>query len=187
MMVPFTDKAPTGPSPCDGARWYTQQEFIKQLIHDNPTIKTVVMDGIDRVVTNQVIDRVQEWVDFLESTGAHVVIFEPHIVPEGDIRGCFSRPFRAPQKSCAIDPTRISDAADAFAPLVSALNLSNPKVSFFDQNQVFCSDGQCSFVKDGKPMIRDEYGHYSEYASRLVANLFAIWENSGEHSKAFHR
>jgi hypothetical protein len=55
------------------------------------------------------------------------------------------------------------------------IKASHPNVKFFDPTEAFCSNGKCSFVANGLPLIRDEYGHLSRYGSRLVAVRFLEW------------
>lgn len=107
--------------------------------------------------------------DFLEQNGAEVVVFWPHIRTDGDLKDCFARPFKSPQKSCAIAPQDRAKIVAGFDPLVKSIQMSNPKVRFFDPSDVYCNEANCSFIADGLPMFRDEYAHFSEAGSRLVA------------------
>ncbi len=177
MMAPISSERANNAGPCNGDRWFKQQEFIKDIIAQG-SAKLVVMDGIllgGHTATPAQVERIREWVDFIESAGAQVAIFTPHVFPPSDIKGCFSRPLRPPQKSCAISEDEIATIQAQFQPVIDAIKSTNPRVWFFDQNEVFCLDGSCSFILDGKPMIRDESGHYSEFASSVVARLFATF------------
>lgn len=177
MMLPPTTAVAQTNSPCEAPSWYNQQEYIKDLVKQAGTVRLVFMDGVyisGRAEASD-IERVREWVDFLQEQGAKVVIYTPHVRRDGYIKGCFARPLKVPTMSCDIDPAEIQRIRDNFQPLVDVIRVSNPGVIFYDQNELFCSDDICSFVRDGMPLLRDDTGHYSEYASMQSARLFIKW------------
>ena len=50
-----------------------------------------------------------------------------------------------------------------------------PRDKPFDQNELFCDGAKCSLMRNGIPLLRDEYGHLSEYGSLLLGELFVPW------------
>ncbi|MNJ44969.1 hypothetical protein D3C77_400430 [compost metagenome] len=56
-----------------------------------------------------------------------------------------------------------------------AILAKHPEVKFFDQNELICKSGSCSMVIDGMPLFRDQFYHYSEYASKKMSEYFADW------------
>jgi hypothetical protein len=62
-----------------------------------------------------------------------------------------------------------------FKVLRDQLGKTNPNVAFFDQNELFCHGENCSFVRDGMPLFRDEFHHLSEYGSKELAKVFLSW------------
>lgn len=176
MMMPPTTLVPASTAPCEAAHWYKQQEYIKNLVTEAGTIKLAILDGIhlDQPANEGQIGRVKAWVDFLESRDIQVVIFVPHVWREGYIKGCFARPFKSPDMSCDIAASALEDIHRNFQPLMDSISGSNPDVVFYDQNELFCQN-TCSFVLDGMPLIRDDTGHYTEFASRRLGDLFTTW------------
>lgn len=55
------------------------------------------------------------------------------------------------------------------------LKIKKDSVLSFDPVRVFCNDIKCTFKKEGVPLLRDEFGHLSEYGSDQVALLFIDW------------
>ena len=165
--------------PCSGRRALRQQHFIDDLVASTPTIKFIILDGLYEDPDADYIARLQSRIRAFEHTGARVIVFEPHLRMEVDIRGCFNRPLRPASLSCDFDTARRDEERRSFQPLIDALSISNPSVLFFDPNGLFCQGARCSLVRDGLPLYRDEYQHISEYGSRLLSDLFVAW--SREH------
>ena len=162
-------------NPCTGAGVLRQQRFIDDLIVRTPTIKHVVLDGLQIGPDSDYIDRLTSRVAFLEQAGAKVIVFTPHLRSGFDIRGCYSRPLRSASRRCELAASDRRDLDEQFKPLISSLSVSHPGVAFFDPNDLFCDDARCRFIANGLPLFRDEYDHMSEYASRLLAERFVTW------------
>lgn len=65
--------------------------------------------------------------------------------------------------------------AKGFKPLIDEISIKHPGVAFFDQNEMYCGKDGCSLVIDGLPLFRDQYSHYSIYASEKLGRVFSEW------------
>ncbi|WP_210014799.1 acyltransferase family protein [Pseudomonas palmensis] len=161
--------------PCAGFRPLHQMEYIKKIISQTPGLKYVLISGLSGAPTDKYIESIKEKISYIESSGAKAIIFVPHMVLPYDIKGCFSRPFTSPKNDCSKPESDHLRLKKSFEKLMSEIQSSNPKTLFFDQNQLFCNSRDCNFIIDGMPVFRDEYGHYSEYASLKLAEQFVSW------------
>lgn len=172
---PGSMNGPLTYKPCSGARWADQNVFIEKILRENPSIRTVIIGGLstgnDAKYISDAVTRIRE----LSVTNAQIVVFEPHLGREFDIRGCFARPFAKPQISCDFSIGEYQDHETESAELERQLRAKVPKILYFKQNQIFCREGRCSLVADGYPLIRDTYRHLSEHASMLVGEAFVRW------------
>ncbi|QBH97925.1 acyltransferase [Limnobaculum zhutongyuii] len=164
-------------TPCTGTHHYRSQEFINDIIKDNPTIKYVIINGLRNVIYKDYIRRLKKKIDFLESKGITVIVFIPHIKLGYDIKGCFARPFKTPSKSCEMPISVQKAQLKAYSVMINQFKKTNPNVKFFDQNNLLCKDDTCEFKIDGMPVYRDNTDHFSEYASNKLAELFVEWAN----------
>lgn len=156
-----------------------EQEFIDNLIIDQ-NIKFAILDGIDRKSFSntdyafRLIDRIK----FLEKNGVGVIVFMPHYLEYIDIKKCVYRPFRE-AVNCAIRKSDISEFHEKFSPLeIYIKKFSNAKIYY--QDSILCSDGECNFIVDNKPIFRDlqiggRGGHYSAFGSVESARDFVKW------------
>jgi peptidoglycan/LPS O-acetylase OafA/YrhL len=177
--IPFN--AASGNSPCAGPRWYHQQNLIDGIVKAAKP-RLVIIAGIDPHQGVK-IEALRKRIDFMEQQGARVVVFWPHARPDGDIKSCFARPFKAPQKSCEISPVARKKLADGFSPIMRDIKATNPNVDFFDPTEALCPAGECSFVANGLPTIRDQYGHFSRHGSQIVAEKFLKWIHQSPHNQ----
>ncbi len=168
---PIPYSAASSNSPCAGLRWYNQQKLIDEIVTASRP-KLVIVAGIDPNHDGGRTEALRNRIDFMERHGARVIVFWPHARPGGDIKGCFDRPFKDPKKSCEITPADRKKIEDGFSPIMKSIKATNPNVIFFDPTEAFCTAGKCSFVIDGLPAIRDQYGHFSRHASRVVGTEF---------------
>jgi hypothetical protein len=173
------DSAPTTYSPCSGDRPYRQKEFFDRIVATE-NIKYAIIDGLSQYQLPDEIERISERVTYLEKWGITAIIFVPHVTTDGALKACFARPLKEPTKDCTFDISRKKEIDAHFQPLIDAMAKSHPRVKFFNQNDFMCNDKKCSFVVDGMPVFRDEYSHYSEFASDRVADLFAKWAKQNE-------
>ncbi len=169
--------APSNPdgartTPCYRDRIALQEKFIDKIIIDNKTIRYAILDGLRGNPDADYILRLKERIDFFESQGVQVFVFYPHLVVDFDMRECFSRPLFPAVRSCTLPLSLREDLNTHFKPLVDSIHASNPKVLFFDQNDMFCDDKNCNLIRDGLPLYRDEMHHISLFGSNLVAENF---------------
>jgi peptidoglycan/LPS O-acetylase OafA/YrhL len=162
-------------NPCSLDRPKRQNDFIDEIIKHSGSVKTVVIDGLflfkDERYTENLISRIS----YTEALGIKVVIFVPHLVLNYNPRACFSRPYRSPDRDCSVPLEERQRLLNEFSKLRTRVATRMSNVYFFDQNDTFCTDKACSMVIDGLPAYRDEYFHYSEYASDRVGKLFVEW------------
>ena len=166
-------------NPCYGSRAKEQADFIDQIIKSTSSLEFVVLDGLERKPSADYIGRVLDRISFLEKQGLQVVVFVPHIKPGFHPKACFKSPLKQNSRDCLISSAERQSILDDFKPLARAIKDSSSNALVFDQNDVFCDrkDGNCSFVRDGLPLHRDE-GHTSEYASLLLQDYFTVWAQS---------
>lgn len=173
-LLPNTEQGDI-PSPCSGTRPQEQTNIIKSIAASSQSVKLVILSGLENKTNPSLIEAAKEKIDFFESKGATVVIFTPHLKIKYDIKSCYGRPLISQQKDCKINAAEINEHRIAFQPFIDSMAKSNPRVKFFDTNSLFCSSGECSYVKDGIPLLRDEASHLSEFGSIELAKLFVVW------------
>lgn len=161
-------------SPCAGENYTRQVAFISTLIRDAGSVRFVVIDGLATAPDAAYIQRVRQRIDFLESTGARVIVFKPHMRPGFDVKSCFSRPLRRKAQDCGFAPAQRQEMDAQFRPLVESISSTNPRVLFFDQNEMYCEPGACAYIRNGMPLYRDK-AHLSEYGSDLLQDYFTRW------------
>ena len=162
-------------TPCSGNRAYHQKLLINSIIEKDKTIKYAILDGLDKKPDERAKASVEERVAYLEKNGIQVILFVPHITTTHDLKSCFSRPLKRGPSACDVSQHARETAMNDFKPMIDSILSKHPNVRVFDQNELFCNFLGCSLVKNGMPLFRDEYSHYSEYASTEVAKLFVIW------------
>ncbi len=171
-------------TPCSGDRPYRQKLLINQIIENTKTVKYVIIDGLsarkDGGYHPGYISEVNSRIKYLESKGIQVIVFQPHILVNHDLKGCFSRPLKNKTKDCEISIDLKKQIEDEFEPIKKGITMEHPNVKFFDQNTLFCGFWTCSLTLNGMPIFRDQYNHYSEYASTELAKLFAKWAEVNE-------
>ncbi len=161
-------------SPCLGRNLANQQKFYEKLIDRHPSIKYVVLDGLKREPDDAYIARLKERIDFLEKRNIRVIVFGPHLRLGFNPRACFTTPMRRTASDCLITTEERSLISSKFEPLITSISNTNPRVLFFDQNDIYCDLEKCSMVRDGKPLARD-YGHITESASIILQEYFSKW------------
>lgn len=155
-----------------------QMKFVDNIMLKTKSIKYIIISGIVPKPDDLYISGLIKRMSIITSNGAKVVIFYPHVRLSDDIKACFSRPLKTPQKSCESDLTELKDIQSNLAYLKEKVIAAYPSTLFFDPNSVFCDKKKCSSVRNGLPMYRDEYKHLSEYASMSVGDDFAVWAKS---------
>lgn len=170
-----TDRTTDGRSPCHGARPIREFDFLAGLIDRATSIRFAIIDGLNNDPDPAYIMTLKRRIDLLEAKGIRVVIFTPHIKPGFFPKACFSTPLRPVPRDCTFPAVQRATLLARFRPLVDAISASNPRVLFFEQNEIYCPDGDhCSLVRDGLPLHRDDT-HISEYASIGLQPYFTRW------------
>jgi hypothetical protein len=160
--------------PCSGDGPWRQQQFIDALIARTPSIRYVILDGLLADADDDYSARLGRRAAQLAHSGAVVIVFEPHTRPREDVRGCFSRPFKA-ARACATPVEDVQRARAQFRPVMAAVKMALPAALLFPQNDALCDAASCRMVVNGLPLYRDEFAHLSEYGSGLVADRFVSW------------
>jgi peptidoglycan/LPS O-acetylase OafA/YrhL len=163
-----------GKSPCYGNRVNDQAKFIDDLVMKGKSIRFAIIDGLSRNPDDAYIERLKNRVDFLESKGIQVIIFTPHLKPNFHPKACFTTLLRPVAKDCTFPERERATMFDKFKPLIDSISHSNPKLRFFEQNQIYCQQERCSMILNGLPLYRD-VGHISEYASIDLHKFFTVW------------
>jgi len=161
-------------STCFGDRALKQAAFIDNLLMNSNSIKFVIVDGLMRNPDKDYIDRVAKRISKLEDAGLKVVVFTPHFQPKFHPRACFSSPLRKETRDCSFNTDERIRLYESFLPLIRNISISNPGVLFFEQNDVFCDEKSCSYVRDSMPLNRDRT-HTSEFASMMLQKYFTLW------------
>lgn len=174
--IPYTpDSEQSDVTPCSGAKPYHQKVFIDEIIKNNPSIKTVIVDGLAPTKNTVYIDRLMTRLAYLEQQGVQTILFTPHLTVSKDLKGCYSRPLKSTPGDCTVPVSVRNDIDTLFDPMKEAIHKRFPKVLFFDQNEIFCNSKECNLIYKGMPVYRDQFSHYSIFASEVIAEKFAEW------------
>lgn len=166
---------PGNKTPCIGDGPARQLELIERIVSKNDSIEYVIIDGLSYTPNAEYIANLEKLVSTYASHNKKIIIFHPHFRLDYDIKACFARPLKAPQKNCEMPVEAAEKLRTSFAPLIAAITAKHPAVKFFDQNQLFCDGKKCSMIKDGMPLYRDEYHHLSIFGSGELGKIFAVW------------
>lgn len=161
--------------PCSGNRPSNQAKLIDSIIKKSGTVKVVVIDGLYTFPDQEYINTLKDRIAYMEKLGIKVVLFVPHVMLNYNIRGCFARPLKSPEKDCVISEEAHHYNLSGFSERMAQLQKSMSNVYIFDQNETFCGKDGCLMINEGLPVFRDEYYHYSEHASRKVGERFKEW------------
>jgi peptidoglycan/LPS O-acetylase OafA/YrhL len=117
-------------------------------------------------------DGLDKRISFLEARGIKVFVFGPKPEIDYDPKYCFSRPFRQTAQSCQMTEINALDQQHELSIALKDVMAKHPAATFFDQDQVFCQNGECSLKSSGgMPMLRDKV-HYSQYGSAVAIGMF---------------
>ncbi|WP_446030512.1 acyltransferase family protein [Lelliottia amnigena] len=152
-----------------------QMVFLNNIIKSEPSIRTVIISGVNPRPDDRYIENLKKRVDFIASEGKKIIIFYPHAMMNKNIKACFTRPLKPATQDCHTGIGEVNEIRKNFSTLETAIRESHPDVMFFDPNKVFCSKSGCSSVIDGLPVFRDDYKHFSVYASEKVGDHFYEW------------
>ncbi|MGV8933476.1 MAG: acyltransferase family protein [Gallionellaceae bacterium] len=152
-----------------------------KIIRNSPSIQYAILSNTwpdisePGVKWNRFIEGLDKRIEFLESRGIKVIIFGPKPEINYDIRGCFSRPFKiSANESCIVTMKDVALQQKNIVSILRKVLERHPRVAYFDQNSIFCNTNQCSVIKNGMPLLRDN-SHYSEYGSNQIIMSFSDW------------
>lgn len=174
------DKYRKSDNPCFGNNAFLQERHLEKIIQNEKSLQFAILTVARSNLTAEHFDWLMTRIRLLKRHDIEIVLFQPHLRPSPayNIKSCYSRPFSNPIHDCVLDPDRLSAADEEFNQLINKINSLGEKILTFNPNLIFCkSDGQCSFLlADSMPAFRDEYFHFSEFASKkLIAKHFIPW------------
>lgn len=152
-----------------------QAIFIDEIIRNSPSIKYIILSGLNQRPTEDYIIRLKKRIGSINKENIKIIIFAPHLIIKQDIKTCLGRPLRGVSDKCTIPIDDIRVLRANFKLMQSSLTKEFPSLLFFDPNDIFCDESACSSIKNGLPLYRDEYSHLSQYASELIGVNFAEW------------
>jgi len=161
--------------PCSGDHQLHQRQFIDNIIANSSSLRYAILAGLRPYPDANYILMIKKRIDFLENHHIKVIIFTPYLMVDYDIKGCFSRPFNPKHKNCELSLDLRREFTEGFRPLIQQILKTNPDVAFFDQNDLFCNNVNCSMILNGMPLLRDESQHISEYGSIELSKIFTKW------------
>jgi hypothetical protein len=168
--------------PCGSNYKIQEQDWIGNIVKKSPSIKYAIISGIEAdPITPIYIARLRSRIDFLQSQGLTVIVFIPHYIPYVNINDCV-RMLPQGDHKCDFHRNNITAYIEKYMPLFDSIKSSNPSVYIFNQNELFCTKEDCSYMKNGGPLSWDmdkngSGGHFSTYGSDEMAKLFAKWAN----------
>lgn len=109
-----------------------------------------------------------------EKLGKTVVIFGPKPELGKHIRECIDRPLKRTTENCTTIKSAEYAKQQKFREGIVALQQLHPKLKYFDQFNLFCDTSECKYLRDGKPLLRDD-AHLSLYGSSYVMDHFVVW------------
>ncbi len=179
----FTRRKEFPAHPCSGDKPLKQKEYIDSIIRESGTVKTVIVDGlcqfpIDERCTfknDEYIQLLNKRIEYMSNMGIKVIFFAPHLTLDYNIRACMSRPFKKPQMDCLISKEKHKEAIKSFVSEMRQIKDKYSNVYIFDQNTAFCNESGCNMMVDGIPVFRDEYYHFTQFASEKVGEKFKEW------------
>jgi peptidoglycan/LPS O-acetylase OafA/YrhL len=163
-------------SPCYGELKKLQKDFIfNEIISFYSSLKLIVIDGLPLDFDSEYKNRFEEQVKEIRSVlpDVNIVVFNQHLRPGFNPSKCYRYDvFQA--KNCDISISKRTENEVAFNSFKKDVLSYDERVMFFDQNDVFCNEEKCSFIRNGLPLHRDR-GHTSEFASEVLHDYFTPW------------
>ena len=160
--------------PCSGQNLIDQIRLINDIVAKERSIRFVVIGGLNGPFDEEYISLLRKRIDYYEGFGVQVIIFTTHMAPGFHPKACFPTPLKRLVRDCTFPLRERQARFDELKPVIDALSKSNPKVRFFEQNEMYCRNGECSFVLNGMPLHRDE-AHLSEFGSIELQKHFTEW------------
>lgn len=169
------DSSTFADGPCSESKPKRQADFIDGIIKNSGSVKTVIIDFHHNPRTMDYFKKLVSRISYMQEMGIKVVIFIPHLTINYNIKTCFSRPLNQSEHDCYINEEEHKKLIDGLSDGIKYIKSHLNNVYFYDQNDVFKSGNGYSVIIDGIPAFRDEYNHYSIYASEKVGESFRKW------------
>ncbi|WP_175651020.1 acyltransferase family protein [Pseudomonas sp. Marseille-P9899] len=177
-VIEGPDQAITNPCALDNP--LKQRTFIDGIIKDTGSVRYVIIDGLIQNPDAAYIDRINNRIESITSKGAKVIIFVPHVSANYSLKRCFVRPLKQIPMECTV-PNSVREQMDSdFQPLIDGVVAKNENVIFYDQNEALCDKEKCNLLVSGMPIFRDEFSHFTEFASNMVIDHFVKWAEVNE-------
>lgn len=171
----ITDSSNTTEGPCSDGKPKRQADFIDGIIKNSGSVKLVIIDFHHNPRTIEYFKKLVSRISYMQKMGIKVVIFIPHLTINYNIKTCFSRPLKKPENDCYIKEKEHKKLVTELSEGIDYIKSHLSNVYFYDQNEVFKNGDGYSMIIDGVPAFRDEYNHYSIYASEKVGESFKSW------------
>ena len=104
----------------------------------------------------------------LQSRGIQVVLVmqKPELLY--DVRLCLSRPFKSAVRDCRVGRSTALRHQRVLRTRFRQIAARHPGLVLFDPYESFCERNECTFLSEGRPLLRD-IGHLSPVGSKIVA------------------
>lgn len=180
---------------CEPGGYQIDCDMQEQIVSEQPTIKFAILSALWPRIgpEGQFLDMstgeplkggdgystryenyLNKKIDFMNKHGVTTIIFRPKPEIKYDARTCLARPFAPPANDCLVPLSEVKKQQDGINAVIDRVSAKHPEVFVFDQNPLFCDESVCSVKKNGIPLLRDN-GHYNEYGSRLIIEMFTEW------------
>jgi peptidoglycan/LPS O-acetylase OafA/YrhL len=162
-------------NPCAGRLWEEQRGFVEKLIINTPSLKFVIVAGLEERLSESGATDLRRSLNFLANRSLQPIVFYPHLKPDKPIFACLDRPLVKATWDCKVSSSMRSDLNVAFSSTLDLISREFPTALIFDPNEAICDSDKCEFMRDGLPLLRDKAGHMSFAGSRIVAEQFQDW------------
>jgi peptidoglycan/LPS O-acetylase OafA/YrhL len=170
--TPHPDPKNVCHNPADAVDWIN---LTNDVVKSHPSIKYAIVAGLLGRLDETYVASLNQRIVFFQDHGIQVIVITPHLFPDFEPNQCFDQPSLARERrDCTFTEQKKIEAYEAFKPFMNEIIKRNPKVLFFDPNEFFCENGECSFISDGLPLVRDAR-HLSEHGSAKVQKSFMLW------------
>ena len=166
-------------NPCAGELWDEQRDFIEKLIMNTPSLKYVIVAGLEETLSESSATDLKRTLNFLTNWNLQPIVFYPHLKPDKPIFACLDRPMFKASWDCTESSKLRDDLNIAFSSTLALISKEFPSTLIFDPNEAFCDSMKCEFMRGGLPLLRDKEPHMSLAGSQLVAEEFQEW--AGNH------
>ncbi len=165
-------------NPCAGVLWDEQRGFIEKLIVSTPSLKYVIVAGLEANLSESGAEDLRRTLRLILDRSLQPIVFYPHLKPDKPIFACLDRPLVKATWDCKVSSTMRNDLNSAFSSTVALISSEFPSAKIFDPNEAICDSGECEFMQNGIPLLRDKAPHMSSAGSGVVAEEFQDWAST---------